>query len=42
MYELHKVCSPYSSTVDRELLKEYFSPVSELSSKLEKQVRYTI
>ena len=38
LYELHKLSSPYSSTVDKDLLKEYFEPVAELSTKMEKQV----
>ena len=37
LFELHKLTNPYS-TVDRDLLKEYFAPVTELSIQMEKQV----
>jgi exocyst complex component 3 len=40
LFELHKL--PHQSTADKELLKEYFEPVTHLSDKMEKQIRGAI
>ena len=42
LFELHKLQQKQYSTVDKDLLKEYFAPVSELSLKLEKQLKFVL
>eukprot|EP00096_Caligus_rogercresseyi_P011855 TRINITY_DN480_c0_g1_i1.p1 TRINITY_DN480_c0_g1~~TRINITY_DN480_c0_g1_i1.p1 ORF type:complete len:718 (-),score=192.62 TRINITY_DN480_c0_g1_i1:66-2219(-) len=37
LFELHKL--PHQSSTDREVLKEYFEPLSSLSIQMEKQIR---
>ena len=40
LFELHKL--PNQSLDDKNLLKEYFEPVSELSIRMEKQIKFTL
>ena len=40
LFELHKL--PNQSLDDKELLKEYFEPVTELSQRMEKQIKFTL
>lgn len=42
LFELHKLQQKQYSSVDKDLLKEYFAPVSELSTKLEKQLKFVL
>ncbi len=42
LFELHKLQQKQHSTVDKGLLKEYFAPVSELSDKMEKQLKFVL
>lgn len=42
LFELHKLQQKQYSTVDRDLLAEYFKPVTELSDKLEKQIKFIL
>ena len=40
LFELHKL--PHQSAADKELLQEYFDPVSDLSVKMEKQIKFVL
>jgi len=42
LFELHKLRQKQYSSVDKDLLNEYFSPVSDLSLKLEKQLKFVL
>ena len=42
LFELHKLQQKQYSNVDKNLLNEYFTPVSELSVKLEKQLKFVL
>uniref|UniRef100_A0A0K2T962 Exocyst complex component 3like [Megachile rotundata] n=1 Tax=Lepeophtheirus salmonis TaxID=72036 RepID=A0A0K2T962_LEPSM len=40
LFELHKL--PHQSSNDREVLKEYFEPLTSLSYKMEKQIKFAL
>jgi len=40
LFELHKL--PHQNTADRDMLKEYFEPVSALADMMEKQLKFTM
>ncbi len=40
LFELHKL--PHQSTADKELLKTYFEPVTNLSKMMEKQIKFIL
>lgn len=42
LFELHKIQQKQFSSVDKQLLNEYFLPVSELSLKMEKQLKFIL
>ena len=42
LFELHKLQQKQYSSVDKDLLKEYFAPVSDLSVKMEKQLKFIL